>query len=335
MTVASVLVPTHSSAETLDISVASALAQTVTDIEVVLIGDGVTAELRAVARSLAEQDARVRFLDLPKGEHHGERHRDSVVRDCDSPIVCYLCDDDLLLPDHVASMAELLETADFANSLNGHITPDGAFEPYMSDLASESHRAWLMHPNRNSVSVTGTAHTVASYRRLPDGWEPPPPGRWTDHVMWQKLLGLPDIRAVTSRRVTALQLPSHLADRSQWAPEQRRAELERWWDLIRSPDGARILDDVVRVGLNRKGALLQDAHFHQLDRIAELEDELAEQMARMDAARHAGEELRRDLEEQRRITTDLAERLAQIEGSRTWRLRGALVRGPLERLVRR
>ena len=60
-------------------------------------------------------DPRVRFFDLPKGERHGERNRHLALAEAAGRIVCYLSDDDLLLPRHVATMLELLEGADFAH----------------------------------------------------------------------------------------------------------------------------------------------------------------------------------------------------------------------------
>ena len=62
------IVPTHDHASTLGLAVRSALAQTLGDIEVHIIGDGVGDETRAVVEHLVHDDTRVRFHDLPKGE---------------------------------------------------------------------------------------------------------------------------------------------------------------------------------------------------------------------------------------------------------------------------
>ena len=159
--------PTHDHAATLDLAVRSALEQTVAEIEVVVIGDGVGDDTRAVVDGLRREDPRVRFLDFPKGPNHGEIHRGAAIEETSAEIVCYLCDDDLLLPEHVESMADLLADADLANSQNGCLGADGSWHPYLSDLASPQCRDWLLRPDRNSVSLTGTAHTVAAYRRLP------------------------------------------------------------------------------------------------------------------------------------------------------------------------
>jgi hypothetical protein len=348
VTAASVIVPTHDAASTLDLAVGSALAQTVDDLEVVIVGDGVTSAVRSVVEGLVRGDPRVRFLDRPKGAHHGEVHRDEAVRTAHSPVICYLCDDDLLLPDHVASMVALLADHDLAQSLNGHIDPGGSFHPYFGDLASDDHRRWLLHPHCNTVSVTGTGHTLDSYLRLEVGWRPPPPGRWTDHVLWQRFLALPDLRAVTSDRVTAVQLPTTGGGRHTWSPAERRAELERWTRRLAQHDGLGFLDDVVRKGLNARGAVLLEAEHElsteldaarraldaQRDQARQVDARAAALQAEVEAHVRSLRALRAELQTSSQRVADLEHRLALVEGSRTWRTRNAVVRGPLRRLVR-
>jgi len=334
VTRASIVVPTHDT-PTLDLAVASALAQTEPDLEVVIVGDGVAAGTREVAESLARGDERVRFFDLPKGEHHGEVHRDRIVREeLRSPVAFYLCDDDLLLPEHVETLLGLLDDADLVNSMNGYLDVAGRFVPHFSDLASDEHRRWLMAPDQNSVSVTGTAHRVATYRRLPVGWQPPAPGRWTDHLLWQKLLALPGVRAATSSKVTALQVPTHLEGRHGWDPAQRRAELERWWEAINDPVERRRLEEAIVVGLNRQGARTQEALSGCREQVRDLEQANRGLEAAIDAAESEVAVTRAELGSSRDRVRDLEHRLALIEGSRVWRLRSRIVRGPLRRLVR-
>lgn len=274
--VAVIIVPTHDHASTLDLAVESALGQTVSDVEVVIIGDGVTPDVRDVATRLARIDGRVRFLDLAKAEHHGERYRDEVIRASATPLIAYLCDDDLLLPGHVEQLVDLLAEHDLAQSLNGWLEPDGRFVPYPSDLSSPAFREWLLHPRHNSVSVTGTGHTRAAYLRLAVGWEPPPPGRWTDHYLWQKFLRLDGIRAVTGTRVTAIQAPSHLGGRASWTPQQRRAELLGLRRMMDDPVARAGFDDRVRDGLNRTCALTRAEFDRYADDVATVVDDLRE-----------------------------------------------------------
>jgi hypothetical protein len=301
---AAVLIPTHDHAATLDLAVRSALEQTVAEIEVLIVGDGVSDAVRAVASGLLRDDERVRFLDLPKGPNHGEVHRGTAIESTEAEIVCYLCDDDLLLPEHVESMRELLGEADLAHSQNGYFDPDGAWHHIFADLSSPACREWVLQPGQNVVALTGTAHTAAAYRRLPHGWRTTPDGHWPDHYMWQQFLAQPWVRAATAPRVTALQFPSHLGGREGWPPAQRRAELERWRANLARSQG-RLLEKAI-------GAAVRDQATAEWMRREELETEL-EEMKELRAAAVAE-------------AVDLATHLREIEATRTWRLRSRLRR---------
>src|SRR5262249_38790734 len=135
MVTTTVVVPTHDHGPTLRYSVASALAQTASDLEVLIMGDGVDDTTRAVAGELAPEDARVKVLDCPKGARPGEEHRHTALLECDSRVVCYLADDDLWLPDHVETMIALLDNADFAHASGLHATVDGGVDAWQGDLA--------------------------------------------------------------------------------------------------------------------------------------------------------------------------------------------------------
>ena len=107
MTRASVLVPIHDKPTTLPLTVDTVLRQSVEDLEVLLIGDGITDDVRSVVEGMVAADPRVRLLDFPKGPHHGERYRHDAIEAAHSDAIFYLCDDDLLLPDHVADQQHL------------------------------------------------------------------------------------------------------------------------------------------------------------------------------------------------------------------------------------
>jgi len=302
---AAVLVPTHDHPATLDLAVRSALEQTVAEIEVLIVGDGVGEETREVAGDLLREDERVRFLDLPKGPNHGEVHRGTAIEGTAAEIVCYLCDDDLLLPEHVASMLEMLAEADLAHSQNGHLEADGTWHHIFADLSSPACRAWILQPGSNVVSLTGTAHTVAAYRRLPHGWRTTPAGHWPDHYMWQQFLAEPWVRAATAPRVTALQFPSHLGGREDWPPERRRAELEQWRARLATAEGRAQLEATI-------GRAIRTQATAEWLRRDELEAELRElRPLRAEAVAEA---------------TYLAAHLRAVESTRTWRLRSRLRR---------
>lgn len=344
--VATVVIPTHDHAAVLDLSVRSALEQTVDGVEVMVVGDGVGDDTRDVMAELCRKDRRLRFLDLPKGPHHGETHRARAVEEAAGGVVCYLSDDDLLLPEHVADMVSLLRRADMAQCMNGFVGEDGRWHAILGNLADPACRAWVLKPDRNFVSLTGTAHTKAAYERLPHGWRTTPSGHWPDHYMWQQFLSQDWVRAITGTRVTALQFPSHLADRDGWAPERRRAELVFWRDLLGSPEGRARFDDETRGELLRAACV----HHHLREDLTErvgvaewarttLEEALVR--ARVDhAADLAAARADTDAEATRRQHAEEARQAAEatlraVRSTRTWRWRNALLRIPPVRFAAR
>jgi hypothetical protein len=249
VTLASVLVPIHDKTTTLPLTVDTVLRQTVTDLEVILVGDGVTPGVREVVEQLLAADDRVRFLDFPKGPHHGERYRHDAVEAADSDAIFYLCDDDLLLPDHVADLLALLEDHDLVQNLNGYVTSGGDVRLYAADLADPDVVALHLREDVrcNALSITGTAHTRAAYRRV-SPWDTTPAGWWPDHWQFRKLLG-PGFRAATSARMTALQFPTSGDGRDTWSAEARAEEIVPWHALVTSPGAQDEIDRRVREGM--------------------------------------------------------------------------------------
>ena len=73
--VATVLIPTFNHGPTLRQSVGSVFDQTVSDLEIFIVGDGVPDMTREIVTELMSQDERIRFFDNPKGPRTGEIHR--------------------------------------------------------------------------------------------------------------------------------------------------------------------------------------------------------------------------------------------------------------------
>lgn len=222
-----VLIPTHDHGETLRYSVPTALRQTVQDIEVFILGDGVPDITREIARELAASDPRVRFFDFAKGPGRGELHRHQVLQEARGEIVCYLFDDDLWLPDHIAVMQELLRDADFAFSMPVLVNPDGALSASFVDLSRPLHRRLFTDTRSSTASVpTCAAHTMALYRRLSSGWRTAPHGHAPDKYMWAQCLADPASVATSTSRPTAIIFPD--PPRRSWPPSRRLAELAEW-----------------------------------------------------------------------------------------------------------
>ncbi len=284
---ASIVVPAFRSADTLRLAVNSGLRQTVAEVEVLIIGDGVDHATRRVADEIVEQDARVRFFDLPKGENRGERHRDLGVREARSDAILYLADDDILLPHHTANMLDLLADHRFAQSRNGYIGADDRLELFPADLADPGSIAWhLTDPPRNSVSITGTAHSRAFYLGLDCGWDVTPPGIWTDLYMWRAFFRHPDFSGATHHEVSTLQFPATV--HRERAPTEFLEVMHRWDAFSRLPDVrarmAVMLDEAERRALVRLTMLSTDVSMVAEDlrqRLAEAEAALAIALAQL------------------------------------------------------
>jgi GalNAc5-diNAcBac-PP-undecaprenol beta-1,3-glucosyltransferase len=246
--VATVIIPTYDHGPTLRPALASALAQTVTDLEVFVIGDGVPEVTREIVSAFARSDERVRFFDHPKGPRNGELYRHEALKEARGEIVCYLSDDDLWFPEHVETMQKLLDRHDFANSLPVHATVEGVVASLVVDLG-DSRFANRMLGGTSFIPLSCGAHTLDAYRRLPEGWSTTPPGIFTDLFMWQKFLRQPGCRVQSGTLPTLLLFPSR--GRKESTTGERVEELERWAKKVadeswRQDFIAEVLDSTVR-----------------------------------------------------------------------------------------
>lgn len=252
---ATILIPTFDHGPLIRHALASAQGQTMRDIEIFVVGDGAPAITREIVARAAAEDPRIRYFDNPKGERHGERHRHRALAEATGRIVCYLSDDDLWFPDHVATMAELLAEADFAGGMQGRFHPDGRIYAQACDLSLRQYR----NPRITlgiKIGLSVGAHTLAMYRRLPEGWRPAPPEVYSDQHMWQQFFTAPGCRAVSSFRPTGIGFSSTL--RAHMSLEQREGEIERWEAVIADPARLQRLREEILVA-NLKDATW-DAH---------------------------------------------------------------------------
>jgi hypothetical protein len=262
---ATILIPTHDHAAFLPIAVRSALAQRSADVEVIVVGDGVGDDTRKVMTPF-RGDRRVRFLDLPKGERNGERHRHDALQGTTAPIVCYLSDDDILLPGHVEEMARVLENADFAHSVPVVVDPDGVLQYRPADLARPEFLALIRAGLNNFIGLSGAAHTRELYDRLPRGWHAAPAGMPTDIHMWMQVTAVPDIRGATAERLTAIHFPN-----PAWrnvAEAERAAALEAWLERAIRPGGEDEVQELLEAAILRAA---QDFKLRSIDLSRRLE----------------------------------------------------------------
>jgi hypothetical protein len=230
---ASIIIPTHDRASTLPASIRSALAQTVDDIEILLVGDGVTPEVRRIAQVFARQDARLRFLDLPKAPLRGVANRDLAVREAAAERIFYNDDDDLLLPSHVAVLGAALDDADIADTPPVSVQPDGSVCLGVHDSAHPAIRRLLIEERFKSVFDTHLAHRKAAYTENAGAWMAATDRRVVLHML-KFFAGNAALRWTSVHRITALSF--HGACRTGMSGEAREQEIADWETRIGAGD---------------------------------------------------------------------------------------------------
>jgi glycosyltransferase involved in cell wall biosynthesis len=225
-----VLMPIHNQAAFLKLSLASVLGQSVTDLEVLVAGDGCTDDSAAVVAACA--DPRVRWLDFPKAPGYGYANRACALAQAQGELVAYLAPDDLWLPHHLETLLAALkgDRLDFAFSRPIIVRPDGTWHPYYFPF--DIGTAWPtlpILPRLCFVSPGQVLHTHALLARAGD-WD----GRmrrFGDVDLWLRC------RAAGARmrfvpHPTVLRLPSSAFRHTSPADQERlQAQL---WSTIRS-----------------------------------------------------------------------------------------------------
>lgn len=242
MTRALILCPTHAHRETLAAAIASVRAQTHPDWRLIVVGDGAPGRAEQITEAAAAGDSRIQYRAFPKGERHGEVHRDAVIRETESQFVFQIGDDDIWSPGHLAALLPLLEQADFAHSIQAEIWPGGHLRGRPFGYQSPALRERALNQEFNLTGPSAVGYRRAAYLDLETGWTPAPPGLWTDLHMWRKFFAAQNLRFAFLPQPTVLNFPAY--HRSEVTPDARHAELclylARGWHS--SPTMARMID---------------------------------------------------------------------------------------------
>ena len=230
-----VILPTHNHASTLNFSIKSILQQSFEDFNLVLIGDGVQEDSRKIINKFLEIDDRVQFLDVPKSKRHGEKWRDTVIRESNSKYIAYHGDDDLMLPKHLETLLGEIENSNFIHTLPILIGKEGELNFLPTDISIQSCLDWHLRDEvHNAVSLTGVMHTRELYMSLPVGWEVAPIGIPTDLFMWKKFFAAEGFHGKSSRVSTTIKLDA--SHRTKLSDTERQIEIETWWNKIHEPN---------------------------------------------------------------------------------------------------
>lgn len=221
----SVVIATYNRSAVLRYAIKSALAQSVEDFELLVVGDGCTDDSEQVVAAIGDQ--RVRWINLPENSGHQSAPNNRGLQEARGEYIAYLGHDDLWLRHHLECLTDGLERsgAAFAHSLILRVVaPDGEIgvpilpRPQDGIFAPPS---CTMH-RRSVMEKLGGWADYRDLRMAPE----------TDYFI---RAGRAGYRTVFVPRLTAIKFPaSHRRNVYLTRPSQ---EQEAWYDRIRStPD---------------------------------------------------------------------------------------------------
>lgn len=244
-----VLIPTHNRADVLPFAIRSVLAQTLSDFELFIVGDGCTDETAAAVAAF--DDSRIRWFDLPKAPYFGYANRNRALREARGEVVAYLGHDDLWLPDHLQLLVGLIhgQDVDFAASRGLLVTRNGTIRQHLMNLEDPQMVERLMK-GRDWFGPTPVVHRRDCLERY-GYWREDIP-RAADWELWTRIL------RGNGHRLAYCDTPTSFHFVAGWRSESRRSRI---LDRLRSWDGA--LPSELRVHV-RPGATEQEALWHAI-----------------------------------------------------------------------
>ena len=227
-------------------SVASVLNQTLRDIEVIIIGDGVSNEAKKIIAELKRADPRIVFHDFPKHERRGEPYRHQVIKESRGNNIFYLCDRDLMLPYHLDVVSGLLTTYNFAFTTFINVQKDKSLniDQNVAYFGAGSH---VDVKNREVGSLSCVGHTREMYDCLQHGWRTTPKGEYTDIYMWKQFVEHPACQDYSAVNPTILYFKR--GDHPGDPIDVRAKELEFWSKEISTQQGIDNINATAFAGL--------------------------------------------------------------------------------------
>lgn len=229
---ATIIVPTTGDrGPLLPLSIGSILNQTVKEIEVFVMGDGVNESTRQTILQLKKSDPRIKFFDHPKHPRRGETYRHEALKGAQGQIICYLCDRDLMLPNHVETLLNVLDKYNFVSNLVISVSQNNSFElrvrsGYLGEPSNQNRK----RPSFWDLPLSSVGHTKDLYNELPYGWRTTPIGLFTDQYMWQQFLASPKTKSYSNCEPTILYFKR--GDHPGLSAEERLLELTYWSEQI-------------------------------------------------------------------------------------------------------
>ncbi|NKC02937.1 glycosyltransferase family 2 protein [Brucella haematophila] len=235
----SILMPTHSRLDVIRYAIQSILNQSVSDFELLVVGDGCAPGTADVVHAF--DDPRIRFFDLPKAPHFGYANRNIALRQSRGRFIAFMADDDLVLPDHLAILRDGLDSGSaLAYTQAVWVSTDGVAAPFLTNLELQDELEIFMN-QWNSIPASCFAYRADILPKR-DAW-PEDVASAADWRLWHAIIkAAPDNPLVYCRIPTVLhfsakwkqsrnslmpQLATFLdiADNAAWWPKSLKAQI--------------------------------------------------------------------------------------------------------------
>lgn len=260
---ATVIIPTTKArGPVLYYSVGSVLNQTVKEIEIFIMGDGVDQPTREVIHEIMQKDKRIKFFDHPKDVRRGEIYRhEALTNEAKGEIVCYLTDRDLMLPDHVEKMYKNLRDYNFCSHNCISVLESGE----MTFLYKKLFGSFPKNVNKNGgyknvwFPLSTVGHSLAFYKELPFGWRTTPSYMATDVYMWHQFLCHDNFKLISTIDFTVMYF--RRGNHPGWPAVKRAKELKQYFDEIQNPDILAEYRNIVLDNLMHKLVLIKREFF--------------------------------------------------------------------------
>lgn len=221
----SVLLPTHNRADVLPFAIRSVLKQTVSDLELLIVGDGCSGETAAAVNRF--NDDRIHWFDLPKAPNFGYANRNIALRKARGQYIAFMAHDDLWLPDHLDLLTSSLEQegVELAYSRPLWVIPKGKIVPISYNLRDPLTLKRFLTGN-NSIPAACVMHRRSCLERY-GYWDETLP-EWGDRDMWARI-----IKGGNGRRnFNYCSEPTCLHFRANWRTEDTTEPLLKVWSEL-------------------------------------------------------------------------------------------------------
>lgn len=254
MPLVTVIIPTYNWSSVLPYSVGSALRQTFTDFEVLVVGDGCTDDSGAVVEAFG--DERVRWINLPANTGHQSEPNNEGLRRARGEFIAYLGHDDLWLPHHLSCLLAALDAgADLAFGITEIVGPEDSFRVAAPFKLRYTPGAWI--PPSGVAHRRGVTERAGGWRHYRELEVDPEVELWQRaHDGGHKFAFVPRLTAIkfsaSERRGVYRDRPCH--EQAKWFArihDERDLEAAELGKLLASSKESRAFDETLSVQVLR------------------------------------------------------------------------------------